>query len=281
MRRIIWQYWETSGQKPAYIDGLYEIAVKNAGVPIIRVTPDTLHSYLPDLPDPIHEIRELAHKADMIRTLLVRDHGGMWLDADAIVLGDLNRFFDCLNHREFVGFNDSTPPKIGKAVVRVNCFVSRAHGRIISEWARLQHAKFPRTIYDWCEVGSDILHPLCLKWPELAEILPYDLISPIQWFESEKFSARWFHTRELTRILEKCSAVMLSTKTLSFRESAIQDQTVDEIASDCTLLSHILRKALDVDYGPPPLLGRLLERVTGHSQWVSGRRAFATSEAPS
>jgi hypothetical protein len=276
MERIIWQYWETRGTKPAYIDGLHEIAVKNAGVPIVRVTPETIHSYLPDLPDSIHDIGELAHKADMIRALLLRDHGGMWLDADAIVLGDLNRFFDHLDDREFIGFNDSTSAKVGTAKVRICCFLSRPRGRIVSEWVRLQHAKFPRIAYDWTEVGSDLLHPLCVRWPDLAEILPFESIMPIPWFECERYSSRRFRTSELTGILEHCSIVMLASKALSDRKSAIQDQTIEEIAGNSTLMSHIVRKALDADYVPPKYLGRLMENVTGHSRWTRTRGQFAT-----
>ena len=105
--RIIWQYWETRGTKPKFIDRLRELAKKNSGVDTVLVTPETLRFYLPQLPDSILQIEELAHKADMIRTMLVMSHGGMWLDSDTIVPRDLNWLFDLLANYEFVGFNDA------------------------------------------------------------------------------------------------------------------------------------------------------------------------------
>jgi len=41
-RKIIWQYWETRGFKPRYIDGLHDIARRIGGVEIILVTPENL-----------------------------------------------------------------------------------------------------------------------------------------------------------------------------------------------------------------------------------------------
>lgn len=186
-------------------------------MPIIRVTPETLPSYLPDFPEPIHRIGEIAHKADMIRALLLRERGGMWLDADAVVLRDLNPFLDHRDRHEFVGFNGVEPPAQGEAVVRVNCFASRPKGWIVSEWARLQQAKFLRTTFERTEVGSDILHPPCLARPDLAAILPFDLICPIPWYAVDRFSSRRFRTRELAHILKHCSVVMMSNRTLDSR----------------------------------------------------------------
>jgi len=261
MNRVIWQYWETRGEKPAFIDGLYEIAQKNAGVPVIQVTPETLPSYLPDLPAQIHEIRELAHKADMIRALLVKSHGGMWLDSDALVLKDLNWLFDLLDDVEFVGFNDSAPPKEGDQVVRVNCFVSRPQGRIVSEWVRIQHAKFPKTVYEWTEVGSDILHPLCVAQPNRAKILPFEMICPIPAYAVKRFSSRWVSTRRIIEMLEFCIIVMMSNSALRYRRLEIQKQTTEEIAREDTLLGHFVRRALDARYVPPTIRTRLLRHM--------------------
>jgi hypothetical protein len=37
--RVIWRHWESVGEKPAFLDGLYEIAKRNAGAEVIQVTP--------------------------------------------------------------------------------------------------------------------------------------------------------------------------------------------------------------------------------------------------
>jgi hypothetical protein len=251
VKRIIWQYWETRGTKPAFIDGLYDLAKKNAGVPVIQVTPDTLGSYVANLPTHIHDIRELAHKADMIRTILVRDHGGMWLDSDAIVLQDLNWLFDLLADYEFVGFDDCAASMTGGlGKVRVNCFLSRPGGRILSEWVRLQHAKFPITTYSWEEIGSDLLTPLCASSLGAVKILPLETICPIPWYDVQEFSSRWHSPRQITELLERCIMIMMSNKALGKQSPETQDQTVAALALSDTLISHFIRRAVDVRYVP-------------------------------
>ena len=181
MKRIIWQYWETKGKKPDFIDGLHRLARRNSGCETILVTPQTLKHYLPDLPKEILWIKEIAHKADMIRSMLVARYGGMWLDSDAIVLRDLNWLFDLLDNYEFVCFNNGGQLTDKRPWVRVNCFLSRPNGRIVREWANAQHAKFPRLKYRWEEIGTEILHPLCLVFCQQIKVLPFELICPIPW----------------------------------------------------------------------------------------------------
>jgi hypothetical protein len=239
--RIIWQYWETRGTKPKFIDGLRELAKKNSGVDTVLVTPETLRFYLPQLPDSILRIEELPHKADMIRTMLVMSHGGMWLDSDAIVLRDLNWLFDVLPDYDFVGFNDAGKLKQSRPWVRINCFLSRANGLVVSEWVRRQHAKFPRTVYQWEEIGSNLLHPICLENRQRVKILPFENICPIRWDEVEKFQAC---DADITPILRKCSMVMLSNHALAQKVPSLQSLSVEEIAEGDYLLSAIMRHAM-------------------------------------
>ncbi len=258
-KRVIWQYWETRGTKPRFIDGLFDIAKKNSGIDIVLVTPETLSTYLPDLPPEILQIQEMAHKADMIRAMLVLRHGGMWLDSDAIVLQDLNWLFDYLDDVEFVGFNDHGRLKPGKPWVRVNCFLSRPGGRVMSEWVEAQHAKFPKTVYGWEEIGSALLHPICLDHRKDVKILPFEKICPIRWDEVEMFLER---KARMTRSIAKCFIVMLSNNALKTRAAELQKQTVEEIVQSDTLLSAILRQALG-PAEPPDLYERVKRAIAG------------------
>jgi hypothetical protein len=171
---IIWQYWETRGAKPKYIDGLFDIAKRNSGVEIILVTPKTLQEYLPDIEEDVLRIETLAHKADMIRTRLIWRYGGMWLDSDAVVLSDLNWLFEYLVHYEFVGFNNEGRLQSERPWVRVNCFLSRPGGRVVGEWVRVQRKRLPKLKFEWSEIGAEALNPVCLANREIVKILPFE-----------------------------------------------------------------------------------------------------------
>lgn len=240
--KIIWQYWETRGLKPQYIDGLYDIARRVGGVEIVLVTPENLGTYLPNLEDAIHGIPDLAHKADMIRTRLVRRYGGMWLDSDAIVLRDLNVFFDLLEEHEFVGFNNGGRLARTRPWVRVNCFLSRPEGAIVSEWVRRQRAKLEQTKLRWSEIGAEMLNLVCLKHKESAKILPFEEISPVSSKAVEDLMRK--DDARAQQIIKECTMVMLSNASLQKRKIPLHEQTVDEIAAGDTLLGRIMREAM-------------------------------------
>ena len=245
---VVWQYWETRGTKPGFVDGLHEIAKANAGMPVIQVTPETLPDYLPDLDPRILEVGELAHKADLIRTRLVARHGGIWLDSDAIVLRDLSFLVDALEGADFVGFNNAGDLSISRPGVRINCFAARMGSVIMAEWVKAQTAKLDKTAFSWREVGTDLLHPICQRNADKVRILPLDSITPVGWKEVARFGSRW---RSPGRLVETCPVVMLSNKSLETRLPRLREMSVEEIIDADIYISHFLRRARDPNYHAP------------------------------
>jgi FkbM family methyltransferase len=239
---VIWQYWETRGVKPKYIDGLHEIAKRNSGVNIVLVTPETLRQYLPDIEADIFEIEEVAHKADMIRTRLVKRYGGMWLDSDAVVLSDLNWLFEHLKKFEFVGFNNGRRLQRERPWIRVNCFLSRPNGSIINEWVRRQSSKLPKTAFGWSEIGAEMLNKICLENKDLVAVLPFERICPVPPKQVENFLVE--DNLRAQRIIRNCFIVMLTNRALQLRKVPLQHLTVEEIAAGKHLLAVIVKKAL-------------------------------------
>lgn len=238
---VIWQYWETSGYKPRYIDGLHQLVLKNAGVPVVMVTPENIRTYLPDIEPEIFNIDDVAHRADMIRTRLVMTYGGMWLDSDAVVLADLNGLFGALCEHEFIGFNNDAKLQSSRPYVRVNCFLSRPNGTVISEWVRLQKAKLNETAFSWSEVGARLLNAVCVQHQELVRILPFERICPVPWRQIGDFTAK--DDARAEQILRDCPIVMLTNRALQVSRSPLLRLTVEEIAAGDYLLARILREA--------------------------------------
>ncbi len=240
--RIIWQYWETVGQKPAFVDGLHEFAQSNSGAKVIVVTPATLDAYLPELPRAIHDISQIEHKSDMIRAMLVKRYGGMWLDSDAVVLRRLDWMFDLLDNHEFVCFNRGGRLDEHRPWVRVSCFCSRPAGQIVSEWVLRQCAKFPRIEYGWEEIGSALLHPICLQHRDNVVVLPFEQIAPIAWQNVDQFLLGPADAAD--QIVQKCDIVMLHNSSLRSRLPVLCSMSIAEIATGNHLLGAIMRHAM-------------------------------------
>jgi hypothetical protein len=258
MKRIIWQYWEKKGVKPLFVDELYEITKKNSNVDVVLVTPETINEYIPDIPKEILDIEEMAHKADMIRALLVYHHGGMWLDSDAIVLSDLNWLFDMLSDHDFIGFNNSGTFNNSPLNVRINCFLSRPQSNVMKCWVESQHKKFPKTTFAWTEVGTDLLDPIVMKHKSTVKLLPFDMVCPIKWNEVERFSSTWENSR---KILRGAYIVMLSNKSLQQQNPKLARISLTKLSEGDTLMGDIIKKALDASYVPPTYFEKIIRNI--------------------
>jgi hypothetical protein len=244
MNKIIWQYWETQDFKPLFVDGLHEIAKNNSGVEVVLVTPEKVREYIPDIPKEILNIKEIAHKADMIRALLIYHYGGMWLDSDAIVLSDLNWMFDMLSEYDFIGFNNNGRFDDSPLNVRINCFLSRPGSSVMKAWVYAQHEKFPKVKYTWTEVGTDILDPIIIENKKVVKLLPLDMICPIKWSEVSRFSSM---REDSKSILNNTHIVMLSNKSLQERNPKLIQTPLKELSEGSTLIADIIKKALNAN----------------------------------
>ncbi|WP_321277440.1 capsular polysaccharide synthesis protein [Thiomicrorhabdus indica] len=240
MQRVIWQYWEKGEIEPLFVDELHQIAKKNSGVQVIQVTPNTLDQYLPNLPSEVLEIKELAHKADMIRTRLLYQYGGMWLDSDAIVLKDLNEFFDLLDSYEFISFNNNASFSDRPLKVRINAFLSRPGSQVLKDWIYEQNLKLPKKQFAWTEVGTDLLDPIVLRNQKTVKLLNFDLVCPVKWNEVERFSKE---DSAAEQILNDSYVVMLSNKAAQMLNAKIVQMSLDDLAKEQTLLAAIIKAA--------------------------------------
>lgn len=239
--KVIWQYWETRGHKPKFIDGLHEIAKRSCGFTIELVTPQTVHDYLPDLPSRVMEIGELAHKADMIRARLVHHYGGMWLDSDAIVMSDLSEIMAWTDRFDFVGFNNNGQLENAPTQMRINCFAAPKQSAVMAEWVAAQDEKLAtKTVFDWTEIGSDLLHPICLRHKDRVKTLPFERICPVPWDRLSRFVSQQTPT---AAELEALWLVMMSNKVLSEKLPQIGQMTVDDIMMQQSYLGALMRRA--------------------------------------
>lgn len=108
----LWSYWQVKQGRtiPPYINVCFETFKKycSNNYEIIILDEKTVYNYLPNLRKDLDELPSLAHKSDYIRVALLYYYGGLWLDADTIVMNDLHEIIDKLNTGyDFIGFGCS------------------------------------------------------------------------------------------------------------------------------------------------------------------------------
>lgn len=105
----LWSYWELKKgyTKPHdYIDLCFQIMKKNGSKYFnVQILDDkTVLNYLPNLRSDLNEL-PLALKTDYIRVALLHQYGGLWLDADTIMMTDMKDVADKINSGEdYIGF---------------------------------------------------------------------------------------------------------------------------------------------------------------------------------
>lgn len=106
--KIIWMYWETlpGKKKPGYIDLCIDSVKFNCGKCFdIRVLDNkTIYEYLPEIKNVDLTKLNLPQKVDYYRYCLLEKYGGVWLDADILVLKCICPFYDKLRNNDYVGF---------------------------------------------------------------------------------------------------------------------------------------------------------------------------------
>ena len=98
--QIIWQYWESKdGSVPPLVQACLNSVDKFKGNRTrIILTYDKLKDYI-DLPQKIYELKEngkmnLAHFVDIVRTALLIQYGGIWIDSTVLLTEELPDFVE-------------------------------------------------------------------------------------------------------------------------------------------------------------------------------------------
>jgi hypothetical protein len=110
---IIWQYWETlpGKNKPGYIDLCLDSVYHNCNkcFNIVVLDNNSIYQYLPELNN--NKILKakldkllLPQKVDYYRYCLLEKYGGVWLDADIMVLKCIYPYYQKLEEYDYVGF---------------------------------------------------------------------------------------------------------------------------------------------------------------------------------
>lgn len=109
---FLWQYWD--GPMSSFIKLSMKSVDKHCSesFQIVRLNKDNIYNYLPEMKEYEDKMKNLliAQKVDIYRIMLLYKYGGIYLDADTIVLRDPIEIINKLKKYDFVGFG-CTPEK--------------------------------------------------------------------------------------------------------------------------------------------------------------------------
>jgi len=106
--KVIWMYWETlpGRKKPGYIDLCINSVKFNCSkcFDIIVLDNNNIYEYLPEIKEIDFSQLQLPQKVDYYRYALLEKYGGIWIDADILVIKCICPFYKKLKDHDYVGF---------------------------------------------------------------------------------------------------------------------------------------------------------------------------------
>lgn len=104
-QQIVWVYWENT--IPTYVQLCLDTIKKHLSKYDLRmINSQSIIDYLPDIINSPYDFTKMkiAQKVDYYRLELLVKYGGVWIDADIIMLSNIDLIFDKLNTYDYVGF---------------------------------------------------------------------------------------------------------------------------------------------------------------------------------
>lgn len=242
--KIIWMYWENKpgSRKPDYLSLCQETIERNAGAYELRVLNEkTIHDYL-ELPDIVFRLEDIAHRADYIRFHLLHRYGGVWLDADVVLLAPIADAVEpFIGKYDFLGYGrEAGKPSINFMACRPSSELMRQQCAAIDTVLKGKRVGFfkRKVKLVWTEIGHDTL------W-ELAETYPYyhharELIAPIFWSDWERFLSE---SEPLAPVLSGNPLMVMLYN--DFMRKPLKELSREELMRGDMLLSKLLRHVLD------------------------------------
>jgi hypothetical protein len=233
MKLPIWMYWE--GHRPEWIS-MCERTVR-AHADDVRVLSPEDFDLMRDCDRDI-DVSGLcvAHRADFIRSYLLRKHGGLWIDSDCIVIKDLQPWLNRLAQYEFIGYKER------QGHVANNFMAARPGSSIATEYyRRICSLLRSRTQLSWLTLGSDaltsVLSELNRPWLQIG----YELVQPICWSQPRLFFAIRQPAQHAAAFNERSICYMLANQVLR-RYS--QDNPVPSLIDEGTFFQYLYNCAV-------------------------------------
>lgn len=229
----VWSYWE--GPCPPLIELCLRTLAERGGATILdRRGFDELWCSDRDLP--IDELY-VVHRADFVRAHLLRHYGGVWIDADCILLKSLQPLLAEMGESDLGYFCQ----KVGG--IANNFIAARKAAPVVRDYYErvVSHLRERRPI-DWIELGTIPLTQAIETYPRRTHAFERRAIMPVCWSESSRFCEPFTEPPDGATVVDaRATCYMLSNHSLP---AELRLQAHSELVCAPNLLGAVLRRAL-------------------------------------
>jgi len=258
----LWVYWENKNGKPTppIIEICLEIMRKRLSnnFRMVKLDQHNISEYIPEIKERKHILDKLiiAHRVDYYRVLLLNKYGGLYLDADIIVLNDLRDIIEKLRDYDYIGFG-CTGYRCTNGYGKPSnwAMASKANGIMISRLKKYLEDKLD-SITDK-EIDYHTFGKLAI-WKILNDLINNENYKYYH-YDSEKIGTRDIEGRWIT------NDMLVSNKKIKFKnennlyfivfynsdvekilDNYFKNKTKEDLLRDNTNISYFLRKGYNI-----------------------------------
>lgn len=249
----LWIYWDNLSDSctPPIIELCNKTVMINCtnSFDVVKLNKNNISEYLPEIEEYQESVDKLqiAHKVDLYRIMLLYKYGGLYIDADTIVLRDPIEIIQKLDRYDYVGFgctgqkclNGYMKPSNGILASRPNTYL---FGNILMNM--LNKIKTNKK-FDYFDLGKYLI------WEELAKIEEYEYYQYDNNFDGTRdINGNWVTTQKIFSndpIKYKNEENMLFfTLYNSEINNKIKKMSTNELLSSDWNISKFLKKGLHI-----------------------------------
>jgi hypothetical protein len=233
-----WLYWQ--GNLPAYIALCCKTIFAHCQnvVFLDRASFDTLFKHDRDIDI---DALSLPHQADFIRAYLLKHYGGLYIDADCIVMCDLSPIQAMVKQYEFVGYREP------QGDVSCNFMASESGGAVINaHYEAICTTLRSHRRRGWLDLCSVPLNKATANYPDKNILLPTKAIMPMGWNESEQLYRRHSDEEHERYFQHDAFCYMLANQTIKTlsQTQALYSMSEEQILNDNYFISFLFRMSL-------------------------------------
>ncbi|RLC89035.1 MAG: hypothetical protein DRJ03_00295 [Chloroflexi bacterium] len=246
MKAKIWQFWDNPPghtEPPAYIQLCQETVRKHcsADFDICLVTTENVKQFLPDISDSFFEISQINNKSNYLRYTLLKESGGIWLDADLILFKSLKPLLELLT--EEIDLVATASPTLRYGEPECGILVSKKNGAVITKAVSIiEYAlslREPGHVFKWGSLGPETIRQ-AVKGKRYCH-MEHPLIMPIPSWEAYRFAGK----DSIDKYCNDASfGIMLFHQMFRQCNSPFLTMGRQELLDSPTLLGQMFRKAV-------------------------------------
>ncbi|KKN98943.1 hypothetical protein LCGC14_0141880 [marine sediment metagenome] len=244
----IWLYWDNippATESPAYIQLCLETIRRHCqgDFDIHMVTTENVRQFLPNISDTFFQISQINNRSNYLRYMLLREHGGIWLDSDLILFKSLKPLYDFL--KDGIDLVATASPGLNYGEPECGFLLSTQRGEVISKAVSVIEYQLnlhsPKHIFTWGSLGPATIRQ-AVKGKKYHH-LDYRLLMQIPSWEAFRFDGK-------ESIDKYCSEDSLGTMLFHqmFKQGNSQSLTMnrEQLLESSTLLGQMFRKAMGI-----------------------------------